>query len=220
MKTLLRFAMGATCALTTFCSVAAPREIKLPPETVLLRRSELPGAAIAAQKCAICHSADYVSYQPPGLTLAQWTAEVSKMQHAYGAPLTEGEVKEIGAYLAVAYGSAKENDAGVVAASRAPATAGAVQTRTAVADASGALDVKALLNANSCLPCHAIDRKVVGPAYHDVAAKYAGDAQAVTKLVENIRKGGVGRWGPVTMPPVTGLTDAEAKALAEFVLKQ
>jgi cytochrome c len=77
-----------------------------------------------------------------------------------------------------------------------------------------------LLNANACLGCHAIDKKIVGPAYHDVAAKYQGDPQALAKLAASIRQGGAGKWGPVPMPASAGLSDAQVKALAEFVLKQ
>ena len=53
-------------------------------DTSTLRASDLPGYAIALQKCGICHSADYISFQPPGMDLAQWTAEMTKMQHSYG----------------------------------------------------------------------------------------------------------------------------------------
>ena len=199
-------AMVALC----FGSVAfaAPVAIKLPQETAKLRAAKLPGYAIAVQKCAICHSADYINFQPPGMNQAQWTAEVAKMQHAFGAPITDDEVRQIGAYLAVAYGSAKATDADVANASPVVAAPGA------------AIDVKALLNANACLGCHALDQKVVGPAYHDVALKYKADPQATAKVAASIRQGGIGKWGQVPMPANAGLTDAQARALAEFVLKQ
>jgi hypothetical protein len=80
--------------------------IKLPRETAVLRPSALFGYKIARAKCGICHSADYINLQPPGMTLAQWTAEMVKMQHAYGAPLDEEEIKLLGIYLASAYGDA------------------------------------------------------------------------------------------------------------------
>ncbi len=79
---------------------------KLPKETAVLRPSELIGYKIAREKCGICHSADYINLQPPGMALAQWTAEMVKMQHAYGAPLDEGEIKQLGIYLTSAYGDA------------------------------------------------------------------------------------------------------------------
>lgn len=89
---------------------AAPKQIQLPADTATLPVSELPGYHLAKQKCVICHSVDYIRYQPPGMTQAQWTAEVAKMKHAYGAWLSEAEIKSIGAYLAVVYGSAKPKD--------------------------------------------------------------------------------------------------------------
>lgn len=82
---------------------AEPLTIELPAETIQLRPSTLPGYALATQKCLICHSADYIEYQPPGMQEKQWLAEVSKMQRAYGAPLTDDEVKQIAAYLTSAY---------------------------------------------------------------------------------------------------------------------
>ncbi|GAC1416265.1 MAG: hypothetical protein NVSMB6_18660 [Burkholderiaceae bacterium] len=188
---------------------AAPLAITLPPETAKLRESTLPGHLIATQKCATCHSADYISYQPPGMTLQQWTAEVRKMQHVYGAPLTDDDVKKVGAYLAVAYGNAKESE---LPAELKAATIAAASANTG--------DANALLNANGCLACHGIDKKIVGPGYHDVAAKYRGDAQAVSKLEASIRNGSVGKWGEVPMPPFSQLKPEEVHALAEFILKQ
>ena len=90
----------------------------------------------------------------------------------------------------------------------------------AAAAPGAAIDVKALLNANACLGCHAVDKKVVGPAYHDVALKYKADPQAIAKVAASIRQGGMGKWGQVPMPANAGLNEAQAKALAEFVLKQ
>ena len=78
------------------------REIELPKDVSELRPSQLPGYDLALQKCGICHSTNYVSYQPPGKDQRQWTAEMKKMQHSYGAPLSEDEIKLIGAYLSVA----------------------------------------------------------------------------------------------------------------------
>ncbi len=87
-------------------AAATPLGIELPPETATLRRADLPGYAIALGKCAICHSADYIALQPPHLSLAKWTAEVTKMQHAYGAPLEDAEIQPIAIYLTYAYGDA------------------------------------------------------------------------------------------------------------------
>lgn len=77
---------------------------------------------------------------------------------------------------------------------------------------------QALATAKNCMACHATDKKLVGPAYKDVAAKYAGDKSAVDKLATKIQKGGAGTWGPVPMPANPQVNDAEAKKLAAWVL--
>lgn len=74
-----------------------------------------------------------------------------------------------------------------------------------------------LAQKKNCMTCHATDKKIVGPAYKDVAAKYAKDKDAVKKLSEKIIKGGSGVWGPVPMP-ANAVTPAEAETLAKWVL--
>jgi cytochrome c len=76
----------------------------------------------------------------------------------------------------------------------------------------------ALAQSKSCMACHATDKKLVGPSYKDVAAKYAGQKDAATKLAEKIQKGGSGVWGPVPMPANPGVNADEAKKLAAWVL--
>ena len=77
---------------------------------------------------------------------------------------------------------------------------------------------QALATAKNCMACHAVDKKLVGPAYKDVAAKYAGQKDAVDKLATKIVKGGSGVWGPVPMPANAQVNDAEAKKLAAWVM--
>ena len=77
---------------------------------------------------------------------------------------------------------------------------------------------QALATAKNCMACHAVDRKLVGPAYKQVATKYAGQKDAVDKLAAKIIKGGAGVWGPVPMPANPQVSDAEAKKLAAWVL--
>jgi cytochrome c len=77
---------------------------------------------------------------------------------------------------------------------------------------------QALATAKNCMACHAIDKKLVGPAYKDVAAKYAGQKDAVDRLATKIMKGGSGVWGPVPMPANVQVNEAEAKKLAAWVL--
>ena len=75
-----------------------------------------------------------------------------------------------------------------------------------------------LAQKKNCMACHALDKKLVGPAYKDVAAKYAKDKDAYKKLAEKIVKGGSGVWGPVPMPANTQVSPAEAETLAKWVL--
>jgi len=83
----------------------------------------------------------------------------------------------------------------------------------ALADEAG----EKLAKDKGCTACHAIDKKLVGPAYKEVAKKYKGDAGAPAKLAEKVMKGGSGVWGPVPMPP-NKVTDDEAKKLVAYVL--
>ncbi|MBZ0092700.1 MAG: c-type cytochrome [Sulfuricellaceae bacterium] len=74
-----------------------------------------------------------------------------------------------------------------------------------------------LATAKGCMGCHAIDKKVLGPSYRDVAKKYAGDKTAEAKLAEKVKKGGSGVWGPIPMP-ANNVSDAEATQLVHWVL--
>ncbi len=77
-----------------------------------------------------------------------------------------------------------------------------------------------LAKAKNCMACHAVATKLVGPAYKDVAAKYAGQKDAEAKLVAKVMKGGSGVWGAVPMPANPQVTEAEAKTLVKWVLSQ
>jgi cytochrome c len=78
----------------------------------------------------------------------------------------------------------------------------------------------ALATAKNCMACHAVDKKLVGPSYKEVAAKYAGQKDAVDRLAAKIIKGGAGVWGPVPMPANAQVSEADAKKLAAWVLTQ
>ena len=75
-----------------------------------------------------------------------------------------------------------------------------------------------LAQKKNCMACHAVDKKLVGPAYKDVAAKYAGQKDAVDKLAEKVMKGGSGVWGAVPMPANPQVTEAEAKQLVQWIM--
>jgi len=93
------------------------------------------------------------------------------------------------------------------------AAVGIVAAGAAKADAG-----EDLLKKNGCTACHAIDKKLIGPAYVDVAAKYKGDAGAAAKLAEKVKKGGSGVWGQVPMPPNPQVSDADLKTMITYIL--
>ena len=77
---------------------------------------------------------------------------------------------------------------------------------------------QALATAKNCMACHAVDKKLVGPSYKDVAKKYAGQKDAADKLAVKIIKGGSGVWGAVPMPANAQVNEAESKKLAAWVM--
>ena len=96
----------------------------------------------------------------------------------------------------------------------------ALLSASTVMFAAPAFADQALATAKNCMACHAVDKKLVGPSYKDVAAKYAGQAGAADKLAQKIIKGGSGVWGPVPMPANAQVNEADAKKLAAWVLTQ
>ena len=86
--------------------------------------------------------------------------------------------------------------------------------------AAPAMADEALAKAKNCMACHAVDKKLVGPSYKDVAKKYAGDAKAADMLAKKIKAGGSGVWGAIPMPANPQVSDAEATKLAAWVLNQ
>jgi cytochrome c len=75
-----------------------------------------------------------------------------------------------------------------------------------------------LAKKHNCTACHKVDGKLVGPAYKDVAAKYKGDAKAEALLIDKVKKGGMGVWGPIPMPPNAAVKDEDIKTLVKWVL--
>lgn len=86
-------------------------------------------------------------------------------------------------------------------------------------NAADKADPAELAKKSACLACHTVDKKLVGPAYKDVAKKYKGDKTAEAKLIEKVKKGGSGVWGPIPMPPNSPqVKDDDIKTLVKWVL--
>ena len=91
----------------------------------------------------------------------------------------------------------------------------------ATGSAHAAIDTaaaEALMKKDGCAACHSVDKKIIGPSYQEVSAKYKGDAGAAAKLVKKVKEGGSGVWGPVPMPPNATTSDADIKNLVDWIL--
>ncbi|MCT9810817.1 c-type cytochrome [Acidovorax sp. Be4] len=95
---------------------------------------------------------------------------------------------------------------------------GCLTVATAVVVPGIASANQALAQKNACLACHAVDKKLVGPAFQDIAKKYAGQADAQAQIAKNIKAGGSGKWGPIPMPAQAALSEADASTLAAWIL--
>ena len=94
----------------------------------------------------------------------------------------------------------------------------AIASVGAIFFSTAALANPELAKQKNCLACHAVDKKLVGPAYKDVAKKYANDKDAPNRLAKKVREGGVGVWGQIPMPANPQVNDAESLTLVKWVL--
>jgi cytochrome c551/c552 len=202
-------ALLLSVVLTAWVAGAGVLKIELPPERLAFKPG--PGAEIANGQCLVCHSVDYVVMQPP-MPRPFWAASVKKMREKFGAALPEDQVEAVVNYLTQTYGVETN-----VVASAAPPAGGAPGVPVGSAGASTG---EALATRYGCLGCHNVTTKIVGPAYLEVAKKYRGDAGAFAKIAQQIHQGGSGKWGPALMPPFPMISDAETKALAEWILSR
>ncbi|MBS0321020.1 MAG: cytochrome c, class I [Proteobacteria bacterium] len=108
MKTsTLRITAAAAAALlaVSFAALAYAKTITLPPDGAQLKPSDLPGYALARKDCVVCHSAEYMLYQPPTAPRAYWEAMVKRMRDVFKAPVPEGDIAPIVDYLVKTYGN-------------------------------------------------------------------------------------------------------------------
>lgn len=93
-----------------------------------------------------------------------------------------------------------------------------ILTLSALVLSTPAFASKELAQKNACMACHAMERKLVGPSFQEVAKKYGAQGDAEAMLAASIKKGGSGKWGPVPMPAQPALSDGDAKTLSAWVL--
>ena len=156
------------------------------------------GVELTTARCVICHDATHITRTK--LSRGEWEFSIKNMIER-GAPIAPNEVAPILEYLSLYY----NRDVA------APAPAASTGSGDPIAN---------LLNANACVACHQVDKRVVGPSFREVAAKYSGDGAAANKLAAKIKQGGSGVWGAAPMPPNPGVSDADLQQLVGWILRQ
>jgi cytochrome c551/c552 len=157
-----------------------------------------PGSTLTENKCKICHELQHIRRLP--LSRGEWADNLKNMKER-GTPMDDAEMAIILDYLATYYNREK------------PAPPPGPDTLF-----SEGSPIEKLLAANACSGCHSLDKRVVGPSFREVAAKYP--AAAANQLIRKIREGGQGSWGSVPMPPNPGLSETDAATIVAWVLQQ
>ncbi len=194
--------------LIAFSERSAGLKIELPVETEVFKPG--PNADIANAQCLICHSTEYVTTQPPQAR-AFWKNSVLKMQDKYGAPIAADQVEALADYLVRHYGRETSTNSAV---SRV------ASPESLPAKPAEPLDGARLAARYACQSCHQPKVRLIGPAFQQIAIKYASDATAAEKIAQQITKGGSGKWGPIPMPPFVSITHDEIQVLADWILGQ
>lgn len=159
------------------------------------------GVELTTSRCVICHDAQHITRAK--LSRDEWAFNVKNMIER-GAPITPEEIQPIVDYLATYY-----NRDVAAPAAEAPAEASAVED-----------PAQKLLSANACIACHAVDRRLIGPGFREVAQRYQGQNDAPEQLAKKIREGGSGVWGPTPMPPHRHLADADLRVMVGWIMQQ
>jgi cytochrome c len=154
------------------------------------------GVELTTARCVICHDAQHITRTK--LSRGEWEFNIKNMIER-GAPIAPAEIALILEYLATYYNRDTAPPPQVAAASDDPAT---------------------LATRHACIACHAVDKRVVGPSFREIATKYAGDAAARDALAKKIKDGGAGVWGSTPMPPNAAVSEPDLQRLTAWILQQ
>jgi cytochrome c551/c552 len=156
-----------------------------------------PGSTLTENKCKICHELQHI--RRAQLSPGEWADNLRNMRER-GTPMTDAEQQTILEYLATYYNREK------------PAPPASADTLVSTEP------IQQLLETKACSGCHALDKRVVGPSFKEIAARYASISNE--HLPRKVREGGQGAWGNIPMPPNPGVSEAEAKQLVGWILQQ
>lgn len=190
---------AAICLLAAGGTVIAPlaAQQQVEPSKTLAPGK---GSELATARCVICHDATHITRSR--LSRAEWEDNVQVMI-TRGMPIAPHEIPIVVEYLATYYSS------DVAPPAAAPGSPVPAED-----------PVQKLLTMNACIACHAVDRKLVGPGFREIAQRYRGDAGAPEKLARKIREGGAGAWGQTPMPPHQQLGSADLALIVDWVMGQ
>lgn len=185
--------------------VTGPRgtEQTLPPV------SQAPGPGDSGRDSAATQPKEELTKQEEQGTMPQAGQANNYMSEALTKDVGEGG----GTASSAATEAPKQADASAAAGAGGAAAAGGGAVQPVSME-----QVQALMKQHNCSSCHAIDKKLVGPSYKEVAEKYKGDASAEQHLIDKVRKGGSGVWGPVPMPPHPNVPQADIKTIVDWTL--
>lgn len=186
----------AIVAATVTVAINAPSPLSAqeaePPRTLAPGK----GVEITTARCVICHDAQHITRAK--LSRDEWAFNIKNMIER-GAPIMQDEIPAILEYLATYYNR---------------------DSAPPAADATTAGNpVEQLLTANACIACHHASQRMVGPSFKEIAAKFAGAADASALLAKKIKDGGSGNWGNVPMPGHPQLSDADLGSIVSWVLQ-
>jgi cytochrome c len=160
-----------------------------------------PGSTLTENKCKICHELQHI--RRARLSRGEWADNLKNMKER-GTPMDDAEMAVILDYLATYYSRDK------------PAPPAGPDTLAS----SNEDPIRKSLDAHACSGCHALDARVVGPSFKEVATKYGTNPEAGRHLAAKIRSGGVGAWGQVPMPANPGVSDEDLQKLVGWILRQ
>lgn len=192
------FAVALACAGAAIIVPLAAQE----PEAA---KTLIPGKGsdLTQAKCAICHDITHVTRTR--LSRDEWE-ENYKVMITRGMPSEPQEAAIIIEYLATYYNRDKPPPAPAVAEKGAPAAPAAAPQQ--------------LIAERGCVACHALDKRVIGPSFREIAGRHKADNGAVATLATRVREGSTGIWGPIPMPAHPQIAEEEARRLSAWILQQ
>ena len=211
--------------------VAPPAAEIVKPPAATAESATAGGGLFATMNCDGCHGGGAPGWVGPSLIDGRWRyggADEEVFSSIYygrpkGMPAYGGVLGADGVWMIIAYLKSQSPPTVVPTTSYEGGSATPpVAPPAAAAPASAAPTAPAtpeqMITKYGCVACHAVDRKVVGPAFHDVAVKYKGNANAATQLAEKVRNGGAGVWGDIPMSPNPQVPEQELRELVSWVL--